>query len=314
MMIGPTKLDVIHKPVLIREVRRAFNLDNLALLKKALRDVPRYIDATLGLGGHSLEIVKSGGFVLGIDDDEAMLEVAKIRLEKACSALNRKNEECFNLVQGNFRKIEEISGSLGHDLFLGIIFDLGVSTPQLTSDTRGFSFANPDAALDMRLSPKTQSVAASDLLNSLRSDQLEEMFGKVLDRKHSQRLAKRIIDYRSLRKIEKVGDFLGIIKGDSIKKELHPATLPFLALRIATNTELANLQETLPKAFSLLKKGGRLAVISFHSGEDRIVKSFFKSIKSQAIIISKSPIRPQADEIKDNPRARSAKMRVLERL
>src|SRR3989344_3806274 len=113
MMIGSTKLDVIHKPVLIREVRRVFNLDNLAHLKKALREVPRYIDATLGLGGHSMEIVKSGGFVLGIDDDEAMLAVARERLEKACSALNRESGKCFKLVQGNFRNIDDIARSEG---------------------------------------------------------------------------------------------------------------------------------------------------------------------------------------------------------
>ena len=250
-----------------------------------------------------MEIVKSGGFVLGIDEDETMLAVARERLEKACSALNLNSEQGFRLVQGNFRNIDEIARSQGLDSFWGIIFDLGVSTPQLTSETRGFSFANPNAPLDMRLNPKTRSVTASDLLNSLRFDQLVELFANVFDKRHSQKLAQRTTEFRNLKKVEKVADFLEIIKGGPSKKDLHPATLPFLALRMATNIELANLQETLPKAFSLLKKGGRLAVISFHSGEDRIVKNFFKTIKAQAKIITKKPIRPQAAEIKENPRA-----------
>lgn len=293
-----------HEPVMVREVIEALHIENQA----------RYIDATVGTAGHSLEIVKMGGVVLGIDADKKMIEVAKKRLEKACLALNRSVESCFTLVNGNFRDVDTVAKESGFDKVYGVLFDLGVSNIHLKDGKRGFSFGSPDAALDMRLDPQKQGVRASDLLNALREDQLVELFSVTMNGFYAKRLAKRVVQRRKRGAFEVVSDLIDLCKGVGAKPGLRPATLPFLALRIAVNSELESLKEALPKAFDLLEKGGRLVVVSFHSGEDVVVKDFFKNKEKdgKGRILTEKPVQPNESEIKMNPRARSAKMRVIE--
>lgn len=322
----------LHEPVLKNEVIEILGLEKFAHLKKQCR----FIDATLGLGGHTREIIKKGGEVLGIEADPEMLKIAKERLERALGATCPSEPEAcparyqtvpgfypsqtqgsFKLVHGNFRKIDEIARQEGFENVEGIIFDLGVSSPQLTSEDRGFSFRNPSACLDMRLDKISQALTAADLIASLSEKQLIELFRIVLDIYLARKISKQVTIMRKHARIETVGDFLGVISCVLPREgRLHPATKAFLALRIAVNSELTNLKEALPMTFELLVSGGRLLVISFHSKEDVIVKDFYKTMekKSRGHIITKKPIRPSSEEIIKNPRARSAKMRVLEKL
>lgn len=298
--------ELYHEPVLVNEVVGVF-----APLYKA-----RIIDATLGTGGHTLELVKGGADVLGIEADGEMLEVGYERLKKACPTPNKNGLGSFKLVNDNFRNIDSIAQKENFDEVKGVLFDLGVSNIQLVSPDRGFSFSNPKAKLDMRLDRSTQGLTGADLLNALREDHLINLFKKVLSFGDSRYLAKRIIEARERKPISTVGDFLSVTRGVKTKRGLNPATLPFLALRIAVNTELENLNEVLPKAFDLLTKGGRLAVIVFHSGEREIVLDFFfqNERRGAGKILTRRPIVPGDAEINKNPRARSATLYVLEKI
>jgi 16S rRNA (cytosine1402-N4)-methyltransferase len=302
----------IHTPVLSNEVSELLGLDKYA----PLNIQARLIDATVGLGGHSKEFVSRGWQILGIDADSKSLTVAEKVLNKACPSHLAEKVGSFKLINGNFKDIEKIAKEQDFYNVEAVLFDLGVSVPQLTSKRRGFSFQNPDATLDMRLGKQKQGVTAADLLNALNVKQLTGIFKVVMSHGASVRMSKQIVDQRKIAKFEKVGDFLGLIGDRGGKKGLHPATLPFMALRIAVNSELDILEDTLPKAFGLLKKGGRLAVISFHSGEDRIVKQVFKKIEGaqDGSVVTKKPIVPDEEEITENKRARSAKLRVIEKL
>jgi 16S rRNA (cytosine1402-N4)-methyltransferase len=278
-----------HESVMMSEV-----IENLHVKNQA-----KYIDATLGTGGHTLSIAKMGGQVLGIEADPEMLAIAKERLEK---------EKCdCKLINGNFTDIDIIAKENGFEKVDGILFDLGVSNLHLKDTSRGFSFANPGAELDMRLDQKAQGVKASDLLNLLRRDQLIELFMVTLDPGPARWLSSKVLDFREGRKFEKVEDVLEICRGlKTGKKTLNEATLPFLALRIAVNSELDNFKNALPKAYDLLNGGGRLIVITFHSKEEEIAKEFFGS--------KKEFIAPSFDEVNKNQRSRSAKMRVLKKI
>ena len=266
-----------------------------------------YIDATLGTGGHTLEIANKGGMVLGIDADLEMITVAKKRM---------KGLKNIKLVQGNFVTIDQIAKENDFPEVDGVLFDLGVSNIHLKNLERGFSFENPEADLDMRLDPNTQGVKASDLLNVLREDQIEDLFAVTLEPGAAKWITGRVLHSRAAKPISKVSDLLEICEGlKTGKTGLREGTLPFLALRIAVNSELDNLREVLPKAFDLLKPEGRIVVISFHSKEDEIVKEFFKekNLRLQARLITFSPVRASITEVSVNRRARSAKMRVIEK-
>jgi len=295
----------LHEPVLVREVVEALGLKKIAHLKHK----KKFIDATLGPGGHSLEILRSGSSLLGIDADPEAISYAR-------SIFESEKLNSFKLVRGNFKNIDTIASKSEFKEVDGIVFDLGVSRIQLTSGKRGFSFSNPKAPLDMRIDRKSQRVTAADLINALRHDQLIELFSKVLTTKDSEKLADEVIGKRQLSGVTKVGDFLEICHVLKAKKGMHQATLPFLALRIAVNSELETLEEALPKAFNLLKKGGRLAIISFHSGEDRVVKRFYDSKKKsrKGDVLTLKPTIPRESELEVNPGSRSAKMRVLEKI
>jgi 16S rRNA (cytosine1402-N4)-methyltransferase len=267
-----------------------------------------YIDATLGTAGHTLEIIQGGGKVLGIDADIKMVELAQKRL---------KGLKDFKLIHGNFTKIDAIAKENDWQPVNGIIFDLGVSNIHLKDLERGFSFENPEAELDMRLDPGNLEVKAKDLLNVLREDQLEDLFNITLDPGPAKWITGRVLHSRAAKPIATVSDMLEICQGLVTGRHgLNEATLPFLALRIAVNSELDNLKDALPKAFELLEPGGRLIVISFHSKEDEIVKDFFKekSLEARAEIVTQSPVRADDSEVERNRRARSAKMRVLEKI
>lgn len=286
----------IHKSVMVEMVVKALHIKNQAL----------YIDGTLGTGGHTLSILENGGRVLGIDMDPGMIEIARERISKE---FNHKN---YKLVNGNFTDIDRIAKTNNWLPVNGILLDLGVSNLHLKDLERGFSFESSDAILDMRLNSESQGVRACDLLNVLRSDQLEKMFSVVLEGGPSRWLSARVIESRNKKPIETTGDFLEICEGIKTGKTgISAATLPFLALRIAVNSELDNLESVLPMAFELLENGGRLVVITFHSGEDKIVKDFIKSLKD---LKNSETFIPSNEEIYENPRARSAKIRVMQKI
>lgn len=287
-----------HESVMVEEV-----VESLHIQKGSF-----YIDATLGNGGHALEILKLGGKVLGIDLDPKMIGISEKRL---------KGFGDFKLARGNFTKIDSIADENKWFPVKGILFDLGVTNVHLKDLEKGFSFENPDAELDMRIDPETQNVKAADLLNVLREDQLEELFEVTLEPGAAKWITGRVLHSRERKPIATVSDMLEVCEGlKTGKRSLNEATLPFLALRIAVNSELDNLKEALPKAFGLLDRGGRLSVISFHSKEDAIVKDFFKekSLLGEAKMITFKPIMAGEPEILVNRRARSAKMRVIEKI
>ncbi len=278
-----------------------------------------YLDCTLGDGGHSLEILRQGGKVVGIDVDPEALERAKERLEDLGFLGNTV------LVQGNFRDIKNLIKQTDtvESKFDGAVFDLGVSSLQLETPQRGFSFGKL-GPLDMRMDP-TLSVQALDLLNGLSRKELYELFYSLGEEKYSKRLADTLVRAREVKKV--TGDRLqgtGIRTTEDLariiektvggrKEKIHPATRVFQALRIAVNDELGALKEGLEDVADLIKKDGRVIVISFHSLEDRIVKNTFRqwALAGVGEVLTKKPIVPTDVEIGRNPRSRSAKMRVF---
>lgn len=260
------------------------------LVKEIKKELPKgkVIDCTLGTGGHSEALISKGCEVLGIEADPKMLAIAKERLG------NDKK-----LVLGNFVDIDKIAKENGFTEVDGILFDLGVSNMHLKSDDRGFSFTESEQDLDMRLNPEGLGVKASDLLNALNVGQLTEMFSKVMNQDLSRRWARRVINTRPFKT---VADLKVVAHDMPHKEKLDSATLPMLALRIAVNSEYENLIEVLPKAFSLLKEGGKLLIITFHSGEEKILEN---NISDKGYIIY-----PSNEEILENPRSRSAKLHI----
>ena len=298
-----------HSPVLVNEVIKYLVADNAHL-----NDQAWIVDATLGTAGHTIEFIKLGKNVVGIEMDEEMLEVAKRRLRKACPVPDTCG--AYKVFHGNFKDIEQILEKDEISNILAILIDLGVSNLQLMSEERGFSFANRDADIDMRIDKESMGIKASDLLNALREDQLVEVFLQTMEFREARVLAKKIIRGRGFKQYETVGDFSDTCESVVKRKgKLHPATRPFLALRMAVNSELENLEEVIPKAIKVLDKGGRLGVISFHSGEDKIVKNAFTKSKklNEVRILNSKPVVPDTEEIAKNPRARSAKLRIIEK-
>ena len=312
-MTGTEKRSRLHKPVLVDEVIEALKVRQIALLKLGVV----IVDATLGLGGHSSELLKRGVEVVGIEADDEMIKIAKDVLDKACPAPNKKIRGDHTIMHGNFKNLKTLVNSVGYHDVDGVLFDLGVSSPQLTSSERGFSFTNKEAFLDMRIDRNEQNVTARDLVNVLSKAQLIEVFKLVINYKEAKSIAARIVEKRQSGQILTVGQFTDIVSHTIRKKgKLDVATLPLMALRMAVNSELENLKEALPQAFDLIKKKGRIVVISFHSGEDRVVKTYFREMedKGLGVAINKKPITPKDSEIESNPRSRSAKMRILEKL
>lgn len=296
---------IFHKSVLYEQVLEGLDV----------KPGETYIDATIGGGGHAKGILESGGKVLGIDvDPEAIRHVANVfsvALEESEGCLVGKSGN-LRLVQGNFAELKDITERFGVRETAGVLFDLGVSSHQLEQAERGFSFQQ-EAPLDMRADP-TLRVKAVDLINGLHEGELYELFSKYGEEPASRRLARAICEARVNRKIETTKQLAEIVEGAvGGRGKIHPATRVFQALRIAVNDELNNLKKGLADAAELLKKNGRLVVISFHSLEDGTVKNFFKA-RADLQVLTKKPIVPSEKEILENRRSRSAKMRVAERI
>ena len=296
-----------------------------------------YIDLTLGGGGHSKAIlVKTGpqGKLLAFEMDQRAIKAAKDNLKEYKDRLIITNNSYVHLEsQVKKYKIENISG---------IVADLGLSSDQLDKADRGFSFKD-HGSLDMRFDPNGQTLTASDIVMNWTEAQILKIFQEYGEVKQARRLARGLVSWRkdlgkqkqkSIKTSMLVGIILRIlnIKEESLKRfRIHPATQVFQALRIAVNDELGNLQKVLPQAYNILSPGGRLAVISFHSLEDRIVKHYFKDLSKGCIcppetpvcrcdnkpkvkLITKKAIKPSDDEIAKNYRSRSAILRVIEKI
>lgn len=293
----------LHLPVMHKEVLENLNLEQGEVI----------VDATVATGGHSLEILKHiipRGRLIAIDKDAESLEIAKERLKEF--------KEVVELVCGDFRNIDSILENLGIKTIDGILFDLGISLYQLADAKRGFSF-NLDGPLDMRMD-RTSFISAYDLVNNLNEDELSNLLWSFGQERWHNRIAHLLVEERQRSPIVTTLQLTDIVTKaipQHIKYyRIHPATRTFQAIRIAVNRELEGLNETIEKSISLLKKGGRICVISFHSLQDRIVKWAFRRLAHEHIIniITKKPIVTSFRERRENPSSRSAKLRVAEKL
>ncbi len=301
-----------HVPVLYHEV--------LALLQPQPGGL--YLDGTLGAGGHTVGLLTLSaptGRVLGFDRDPDAIRYAQQRLASYGDRVV--------LVQANYAEMAHLAPSNGFALLDGILLDLGLSSPQLQNPERGFSFMRP-GPLDMRFDP-TQGETAADLLNNLTEAELADIFWRYGEERHSRALARAIVAGRPLHTTTQLADLAARVKGR--KGRIHPATQLFQALRIAVNGELAAVETGVTAAVNLLKPGGRLAVISFHSLEDRFVKQYFRQLSQNCVCppdqpictcnaravarrVTRKAVKPAAAEIQANPRSRSARLRVIEKL
>ncbi|MEN9407049.1 MAG: hypothetical protein RLZZ455_265 [Candidatus Parcubacteria bacterium] len=274
----------------------------------SVQEGEKYIDATFGGGGHALEIARRGGEVLGIDvDEDALRNFRDVSGEISAEVLKR-----IKVVKGNFIHIREIAKDKGMSDVSGIIFDLGVSGHQFDAPERGFSFMR-EGALDMRMD-NSLSVKASDLVNGLTKGELILLFERYGEEYAARKIAEAIVSAREREPITTTVALAHIVERAIGRREkIHPATRIFQALRIAVNDELHVLENVLQYAVPLLKREGVLAVISFHSLEDRIVKRTFLDLanKGTGVVKTEKPIVPGESEVLGNPRARSAKLRVF---
>ncbi|MBQ9479741.1 MAG: 16S rRNA (cytosine(1402)-N(4))-methyltransferase RsmH, partial [Selenomonadaceae bacterium] len=281
-----------------------------------------YVDGTVGGGGHARAMASrlDGGLLIGIDRDQEAIDAAADRL----SGFN------VRLVRSNFSRFDEILDELSIDRIDGAIFDLGVSSHQIDDASRGFSYMH-DAPLDMRMDIR-QQLSAFDVVNHYSEDQLVKIFSEYGEEKFSKRIARAIVERRRSQSIETTGQLVELIKGSvpALKGAGHPAKRVFQAIRIEVNNELGVLDGVLRSAVNRLKVGGRLAVITFHSLEDRIVKTTFKELATDCICPKNIPVcvcghraqikllgrarTPSSQEIKNNPRAKSAKLRAAEKI
>jgi 16S rRNA (cytosine1402-N4)-methyltransferase len=270
-----------------------------------------YVDATVGNGGHAVAILDASGpksRLLGLDADPDALDAARVRLAPF--------GERVTLVHANFRDLATIAPAHGYDGVDGIVMDLGISSRQLDVGGRGLSFRT-DEPLDMRLDP-TRGESAADLLSRADEREIADIIYQYGEEHRSRRVARAIVRQREAAPIATTSDLVRAVESalGPRRGRIHPATKTFQALRIAVNDELASLEAALPAAVGLLAPGGRLAVIAFHSLEDRRVKQFFRRAGTEAARLTeltRKPIVPGPDDVAQNPRARSAKLRVAER-
>ncbi|HAA90422.1 MAG: Ribosomal RNA small subunit methyltransferase H [Thermoanaerobacterales bacterium 50_218] len=296
-------LHLEHKPVLVEEV----------LHYLAVREGGIYVDCTVGGGGHALRILQqigSRGRLIGIDRDKKALLKAQEVLAPYSGQVT--------LIHKNFSEIKVVMEELEISQVDGFLFDLGVSAIQLLTPERGFSY-NYDAPLDMRMDQEGTKVTAYDLVNKLSEEELAAIISRYGEEKWARRIARFIVDYRRKAPIATTGQLVEIIKAAipaaARRRGPHPAKRTFQALRIAVNDELSSIVRGVEDAIPLLKPGGRIVVISFHSLEDRTVKNIFKKWESEKClkILTRKPVVPTTGEVKNNPRARSAKLRAAER-
>ena len=267
-----------------------------------------YIDATLGAGGHAEEILRrlEKGKLLGIDRDPAALATARERLKSF--------GEKLIAMPGNFAQIGALHAASGFPPANGLLADLGMSSLQLDDASRGFSFSMP-GPLDMRMDPTTGDSAA-DLVNRMSERELEDLIFKLGEERHSRRIARAIVKGRPYRLTTELAQVVTrAIPSRTALRHIHPATRTFQALRLAVNGELECLESLLAQALGVLKPGGRVVILSFHSLEDRIVKRALQAWQRQgeAQILTRRVMRPSEEEVRANPRSRSAKLRAAER-
>ena len=310
-------MELTHKPVLLAECLEGLNI----------RPDGVYVDGTLGRAGHSLEIVKrlETGRLICLDRDQAALDAAAVRL--------RDYKDRVTLVHANFENLTEVLSELGVSRAAGMLFDLGVSSPQLDDASRGFSYM-ADAPLDMRMD-RSDRLTAWDIVNTWDAAALRKILYEYGEERYAPKIAAAIERRRSERPIETTLELADLIRSAmppaALREKQHPAKRSFQAIRIAVNDELGAVSRMMETAIPLLAPGGRLAVITFHSLEDRIVKSAMQQAakgctcppefpvcvcgkKPQIRIVTRKPIVSGPTELEENPRARSAKLRIAEKL
>jgi len=266
-----------------------------------------YVDGTLGHGGHTLEILKQGGIVFGIDQDPENLKIATNRIKEDGF------EKQFFPIHNNFNQLENIVNQNIKQKIDGLIIDLGLSQNQQIGQNRGFSF-NDETSLDMRLDPENQELTAEEIINTYDYDELFEIFSKYAQEIYSKPLVLKIIRERQKSPIKTAIKLANIVrdfyKERHLKSKIDPSTKIFMSLRIVVNNEFNNLKNLLSQSLKTITKDGNVCIISFHSGEDRIVKQFIRDYSDQKIIIeNKKPIKASFEEIKKNPLSRSATLR-----
>lgn len=293
----------VHKSVLLNETIEGLNLEKGGSV----------LDATFGGGGHSLEILKryKNVKVVAMDQDKGVWEVAKDRFKDL-------NIKFYN---ENFRNLDKALKNEGIREVDAVLFDLGLSSDQLESSLRGFSFMKDEPLLmTMKEDPLKADLTAKDIVNSWSEENLEKIIRGYGEENFAGRIARGIVEARKIKEIESTLELVEIIRNVVPafyrKGKTHFATKTFQAIRMAVNDELGALKEGLEKGVRVLKSGGRIGVISFHSGEDRAVKRFFIQKVKEGIIklINKKPIIPSKSELKENKRARSAKLRIIEKI
>ena len=297
----------MHIPVLLEEVMNFLKPENGG----------NFIDATFGEGNFSFEIVKRAR---GKDKKASILafefdpELYKIGLQRIRTLGFERN---IILINANFRYIKRHAKKRSFTFVNGVVFDLGIATWHYESSKRGFSFS-ADEFLDMRINPERIKITAYEIVNFSPYEKLYEIFEKYGEEKEAKRVAKAIIEARKKKRITSAKELAEIVEKAKKRKKrkLHKATQVFMALRIFINNELENLEEGIKQAYELLDKHGKLCVISFHGLEDKIIKKVFRELKREkgAEIITKNVIRPGKEEIARNPRARSARLRVIEKV
>ena len=306
-----------HKPVLLEECIQGLNI----------RPEGVYLDGTLGRAGHSREIARrlTTGWLICVDRDQAALDAAQERLADWMDRVT--------LVHSNFDQVGEIVQQLGLSGVDGMLFDLGVSSPQLDDGSRGFSYM-ADAPLDMRMD-RDEGLTAADVVNTWSQEELRRILYQYGEERCAPQIAAAIVRRREDKPIETTLELVEVIKSampaKALREKQHPAKRSFQAIRIAVNDELASVERMLQQAVPKLNPGGRLAVITFHSLEDRIVKNSLSEFakgcicppdfpvcvcgrKPQVRLVNRKPILPSEQELQENPRARSAKLRVAEKL
>lgn len=290
----------------------------------SVREGGLYVDMTLGGGGHSEEILRRGGNVIGIDQDSAALSAAGERL--------RRYGDRFRAVKRNFRELKSVLSELGIAEVDGVLMDLGVSSPQLDDAERGFSYMQ-DAPLDMRMD-RENAFSAYEVVNDLPENELADIIRDYGEERWAKRIAEFIAKARKEKPVATTGELVQIIKAAVPKGARrdgpHPAKRTFQAIRIAVNSELDVLETALTDAIEAVRTGGRISVITFHSLEDRIVKNTFQTAAAGCIcpkeypvcvcgktptvrVITRKPVLPGEEELTENPRARSAKLRIAEK-
>ena len=310
-------MEYTHKPVLLRECIDALNI----------RPEGVYVDGTLGRAGHSREIARrlTSGRLICVDRDQAALDAAPARLAEWMDRIT--------LVHGNFQDLPALLDGLGVDRVDGMLFDLGVSSPQLDDGARGFSYMQ-DAPLDMRMD-RSAALTADVVVNQWPQEELRRILSQYGEERYAAAIAAAIVRTRERAPIRTTLELVEVIRGAmpaaALREKQHPATRSFQAIRIAVNGELEAVARLMDTAAGRLRPGGRLAVISFHSLEDRIVKASLAALakgctcppdfpvcvcgkKPQVKLLSRKPVLPSPEELEENPRARSAKLRAAEKL